>query len=300
MDIRHLEYFVEVARCKSFTKAARNLYITQPTISKMVKQMEDELGVVLFERLAKSVEITDAGKAIYLQVQNIVNSFHNLSSELEAIVNVKRGNIRIGLPPMVGSSFFPQIMGMFCEAYPNITIQLWEDGAKKVAEDVANGSLDIGVTLLPLQEDIFDSFPFVRDDLKLVVHTSHPLAQSSAATLAELAGEDFILFHENFLLHDRIINECMHAGFKPRVHYEGSQWDFVCEMVAANLGIALLPSRICRGLDEKRVSIISLTEPVIPWNLAMIWRKDRYLSFAAREWIMFTQKLLREAMDSSI
>lgn len=290
MDIHHLTYFLEVARCKSFTKAAQNLYITQPTISKMIKNIEEELGVVLFERLGKSVELTDAGQAIFRQTQNIVTSVESLASELDDIRQIRRGHIRIGLPPMVGSSFFPKVLGKFHEAYPGITVQLWEDGAKKVADDVASGSLDIGVTLLPLQEEIFDWFSFVEDNLMLLVHPTHRLASHSEVRLAELAGEEIILFHENFVLHDRIITACLQCGFQPHVSYESSQWDFISEMVAANLGVAFLPATICRDMDEHRVCVLPLIEPVIPWHLAVIWRKNRYLSFAAREWLVFTKQ----------
>lgn len=112
--------------------------------------------------------------------------------------------------------------------------------------------------------------------------------------LAELADEPFVLFREDFTLHDRIIRECIQAGFEPRVVYESSQWDLISGMVAANLGIALLPETICKEIDSSRVAILPLDNPTIPWQLGMIWRKDRYMSFAAREWIAFTRKLLGE------
>lgn len=268
------------------------MYITQPTISKMIKNLEEELGVVLFERLGKKVELTDAGEAILLQVQNIVHSVQNLSSELDDIRQIQKGHIRIGLPPMVGASFFPKVLGKFHEVYPNIMIQLWEDGAKKVADDVANGSLDIGVALLPIKEELFDWFSFVEDNLMLLLHPSHHLAGQKVIRLAELADEEIILFHENFALHDNIITACIQSGFQPRVSYESSQWDFISEMVAANLGVAFLPSTICREMDKRRVCVLPLIEPVIPWHLAVIWHKHRYLSFAAREWLAFTKQSL--------
>lgn len=91
---------------RSFTKAAQSMFITQPTISKTIKSLEDELGVALFDRIGKRIELTDAGKVIELQAQAIVKSFQSLSSELSDLMNLKKGHIRIGLPPMVGSSFF--------------------------------------------------------------------------------------------------------------------------------------------------------------------------------------------------
>ncbi|ERI09044.1 cidABC operon transcriptional activator CidR [Aneurinibacillus aneurinilyticus] len=291
MDVRHLQYFLKVAHYKNFTKAAQDLYITQPTISKMIKNIEEELGVVLFNRSGKQVELTDAGQAIFIQAQDIVNSFQNLSSELDDLRKLKKGFIRIGLPPMIGSSFFPKVIGKFHEQYPEIMLQLVEDGAKKVGTDVENGVLDIGVVLSPTNEEIFHSFSLVKEKLKLLVHPSHRLANREAVALTELAQEAFVFFREDFALHDRIIAECVQAGFQPHVIYESSQWDFISEMVAANLGVAFLPEPICRELDTERIRVLPLIDPVIPWHLVMIWRKDRYLSFAAREWIRFTQDL---------
>lgn len=106
MDIRQLQYFMEVARLQSFTKAAESLYITQPSISKTIRNIEEELGVTLFDRSGKKVVLTDAGRIIYEQAQPIVKSFQSLSSELGDLKNLKKGHIRLGLPPMVGSSFF--------------------------------------------------------------------------------------------------------------------------------------------------------------------------------------------------
>lgn len=106
MDIRQLEYFVQAARMKSFTRAAESLYITQPTISKMIRNMEVELEADLFYREGKSVRLTDAGEILFTKAQNIVESFASLSSELDNLRNLEQGHIRIGLPPMVGASFF--------------------------------------------------------------------------------------------------------------------------------------------------------------------------------------------------
>ena len=293
MDIRHLQYFLEVAKQKSFTKASQVLFITQPTISKMIKNIEDELGIELFDRRQRKVTLTDAGEIIFEQAQDIVNSFENLSTELNDLMNLKKGRVTIGMPPMVGSSFFPLIIGKFHDDYPGIMVQLVEDGAKSIEQGVENGSLDIGVTLLPpAKSEIFQIFSFVEEELMLVVHPQHWLSGHNECFLCELADESFVTFRDDFSLHDRIISACRLVGFEPQVVSQSSQWDFIVEMVAARLGIALLPAPICRELDSSRFRIIRLVKPGIPWHLGMIWRKDRYLSFAAREWLKFTKRLL--------
>jgi DNA-binding transcriptional LysR family regulator len=294
MDIRQMQYVLELARFNSFTKAAEALHITQPTLSKMIISLEEELGLKLFSRMGKRVELTDAGKVIQAQAQNIAESFTNLTSELNDLTNLKKGHIRIGLPPMAGSSFFPSVMSKFRERYPELTIQMVEEGSKRLQIEVANGNLDMGIVQLPTNENMFDSHVIVKENLKLIVHPSHRLADRGEASLAELADESFILFHEDFALHDQIIGECIHAGFHPHVLYKSSQWDFIREMVAANLGIALLPETICNKLNPAHVRSLSLLQPSIPWHLAMIWRKKSYLSFAAKEWIRFTKSLFNE------
>ncbi|AIQ14909.1 cidABC operon transcriptional activator CidR [Paenibacillus durus] len=294
MDIRQLQYFVEAARLNSFSKAAKSLYITQPTVSKMIRQIEEELGADLFYREGKSIKLTDAGEILLAKAQNIVESFHSLSSELDSLRSLKQGHIRIGLPPMVGANFFPAVIGRFHHKYPDVTIRLYEDGAKKVENDVETGVLDIGVVVLPVSEDKFHIFSFAEERLELLVPFGHRLAGRSSVPLVELKDEEFVLFREDFALHDRVIAECVKSGFQPTVVYESAQWDLIAQMVAAGLGIALLPQTICRDMDRSRISIITMTEPAIPWQLGMIWRRDRYLSFAAREWIAFAQGLLKE------
>lgn len=292
MEIRQLEYFVQAARLSSFSRAAESLYITQPTISKMIRNLELELGADLFYREGKSIRLTDAGELLLVKAQSIVDSFASLSSELDSLRNLKRGHIRIGLPPMVGASFFPAVIGEFHRKYPEVTIRLHEDGAKKVEDDVEAGLLDIGAIVLPVDSARFHCFTFVEEKLELLVPAGHRLDGAQQVALKELAEEEFVLFREDFALHDRIISECVKQGFQPRVVYESSQWDLISRMVAAGMGIALLPETICREVDRSRIAVIPLTDPVIPWQLGMIWRRDRYLSFAAREWIAFAMKVL--------
>ena len=294
MDIRHLQYFLEVARHNSFTKAAESLYITQPTISKMVRNLEEELGVELFERLGKRVVLTDAGWVLYSQAEVMVKSFESMTVHIHELMELKKGRIRIGLPPMVGANFFPRVIGKFCEQYPGIVLELLEVGSKKVEADVASGMLDSGVVLLPIDEEVFESYSFVNEDIQVVVHPTHRLTAKQEVSLAELADERFLLFHEDFALHSRIIDACVRVGFHPQVIYKSSQWDFLSEMVAANIGITLLPQTICSELEPERFRILSLVDPEIKWHLGMIWRKNAYLSYATREWIRFTQGMLPE------
>lgn len=125
------------------------------------------------------------------------------------------------------------MIGQFHKRYPQVTIRLHEDGAKKVEDDVETGLLDIGMVVLPVNTAKLHCFTFVEEKLNLILPVGHRLAEADLVPLSELAEEEFVLFREDFTLHDRIITECVKAGFQPKVIYESSQWDLISRMVVS-------------------------------------------------------------------
>ncbi|MED4207334.1 cidABC operon transcriptional activator CidR [Neobacillus mesonae] len=291
MDIKHLQYFLEVARLNSFSRAADELFITQPTISKMIKNLEEELGVVLFDRSRKQLALTDAGRIILEHAKLVDHAMKNLSTDLDNLFGLKKGHIRIGLPPIFDAHDFLKIVGKFHEKYSGITFQLVEDGSKKIEEAVQNNLLDVGIVVLPTKLELFDYFSILEEDLMLILPESHPLANREEVNLVELAQESFILFNKDFALNDRIILSCNNLGFQPTIISESSQQNFIKEMVSYQLGIALLPESISLDLPDN-VKAIRVVNPTISWHLAIIWSKEQYLSYAAKEWLNFTKQEL--------
>lgn len=288
MDIRHLQYFIEVAHFQSFTKAAEHLYISQPTISKMIKNLENDLGVELFERRRKKVVLTDAGRLILTQAKTIDKAFQNLTTQLDDLLGLQKGHLRIGLPPIMDAEEFIQTLGSFHKKYPHITFQLVESGAKKIEEQILQEELDVGITVLPTDEARFHYFFLLNEELEVVLHPEHPLAGREEIQLTELKEESFILFNKDFVLNDRISTACQEAGFLPKIVSESSQWNFIGKMVASNFGISLLPKSVSQLLNDN-VRRIKVTQPSMAWELAIIWPKDQYISFAAKEWLAYTQ-----------
>lgn len=295
MNIRQLECFIEIARQGSFSKAAGILHVSQPSISEMIKNLEDEIGTPLLYREARRVEPTDVGQAVLEQAQQIVFLFNNLAGHIKEIPLLKKGKISIGLPPITASTTFPRVLGEFKRRYPNIELQLHEFGSKKIRQGVNEGFLDIGVVCtLPDRGDDFEVIPFVEDPLCVIVHAAHPLATAAAIDFADLAGEGFILYSQDFSLHDQILARCKLAGFQPIILCETSQREFMTQMVEAGLGIALLPGKICAELNPRAIVSIPLADPQLYLQLAIIWRKDRYLSYAARCWLDFTSQFCQD------
>ncbi|MEV5028266.1 LysR family transcriptional regulator [Paenibacillus sp. LPE1-1-1.1] len=295
MDLKHLTYFVAVAEAGSFTQAARKLHVTQPSLSKMVRLLEEDLGVQLIDRSAKQIELTDAGLSILRSAKHIIQSFEDMSSELEEVVKLKKGTLRLGIPPMVGGYFLPSVIEKFSTHYPQIKLQVIEQGGQSLEQDILQGDLDFSMVILPVKnEERYHVLPCINENLKLVVHPEHELAEQTRIQMNQLEDESFILFRKDFTIHHLIKENCAAAGFEPKIVFESSQWDFMTEMVAAKYGITLLPEGICSQLDAKRFSSVAVVKPAIPWQLSMIWRKDKYLSFASREWIRFVETELSE------
>ena len=290
VDIRHLEYFAEVAKHLSFTKAASTLHLSQPSLSKAIQNLEGELGVPLFYRSPKQLELTDAGKAVLTNAKNVLEAFNNLTSELTDIAELKKGEIRIGIPPIMGAAFFATLISQYKEIYPLVEINLSEVGSKVIKDGVEDGSLDIGLICnVPIKNESFEVIKLVRDPLMVIVHKDHPLAAFEIIDFTQLANEPFILYRKDFSLHDRILEVCSKNDFSPNIVCETSQKDFIIEMVGAKLGIALLPSKICKNINDNIVSI-PFAQPEIKLELGMIWKKNKYQSFAVREFIEMAKK----------
>ncbi|WP_051353314.1 LysR family transcriptional regulator [Thalassobacillus devorans] len=302
MDIRHLEYFSEVAKQLSFTKAASTLHVSQPSLSKAIKQLEDELGVPLFYR-AKQLTLTDAGSAVLVNAKNVLDAFHNLNSELNDVIDLKKGEVKIGIPPIIGAAFFSSIITRYKEEYPQVEILLNEVGSKMIKQGVEDGSLDIGLVCnLPAKKQgLFEMIEVINDPLSLLVHKNHHLAKKEQIDLAELENEPFILYRQDFTLHDRIIEECSKRGFTPKVVCHSSQRDFMIEMVEAKLGIALLPGKIANKITGRDLVTIPLINSKASLELGMIWKKNKYLPFAVRQFIeLAKQSLSKEETTSPV
>lgn len=293
MDVRQLRYFLAVANEGGFSKASEALHLTQPTLSKVIKQLEDELGVLLFDRTTRHSQLTDAGQVLRAQAGAILKSVEQVHGSLAELTSGTRGSLTLGLPPVVGSSIFPPLIAAFRQSHPRMEIQLVEEGSKQIEKLVLEGRLDLGAIVLPASSDGFELMPLAKHELKLVVQRGHPLSQQGRVSLRQLREQPFILFRRGFALYDLVRNACVQAGFEPYAAYESTQWDFMCEMVAAGEGITFMPAPICRKLDPGQVAVIPQVEPALHWDLAMAWRKDSYLPYAAREWLRFTQEEAR-------
>jgi len=292
MDVRALRYFIEVVRQQSFTRAADALFVTQPTISKMVRQLEDELGSPLILREGRSFRLTDAGRVTHERGLDVLAAMNRLRTELADLSALVQGELVVGVPPMAGGAFFAPVVNAFRQRYPKVELQLVEDGAQAIESRVRTGQLEIGVAVLPVDPAAFSSISCIRDRLCLVAPAGSRWQGRAGVRLKEFADQPMILYPEDFTLSHRVADAYRKLGKPVKIAGRSAHWDLIVALVAAGLGLALLPERVIRSVDRNLFDIVPLDDESLVWHLGLIWKQDTYLSHAARAWLELTRELL--------
>ena len=290
MEFRPLRAFVEVVRQGGFSQAAKTVFATQSTVSKAVKQLEEEVGVPLLDRIGHRSVLTAAGEVVYRRGVKLLADRDDLLAELNEIRGLKRGSLRLGLPPVGSNKLFAPLFAIYRQRYPGIDITLAEYGSAQLADRLQAGEIDFAGALLPVADE-FEWQMVRREPLVALLPAAHPLVERESIVLSDLRDTPFILFDSDFALHRVILDASRHAGFEPQIVAESSQIDFMIELVAAGLGVAFLPRMIASQRPNAAVRQVKLGGPETEWIMAMVWRRGAYLSGAARAWLALVREI---------
>jgi DNA-binding transcriptional LysR family regulator len=292
MELRTLRAFVEVVRQGGFSQAAKVVFATQSTVSKAVKQLEDELGTPLLDRLGHKSRLTAAGEIVYRRAVRLMAERDDLVAELEELKGLKRGVLRLGLPPIGSSTLFAPLFALYRQQYPEIEMRLVEHGSDRLNELLHAGDIDFAGLLLPTPE-AFDRQVVRSEPLMALLASGHPLAGRDKVSLKDLRELPFILFESGFALNRIILDACRRNGFEPNIAARSSQIDFIAELAGAGLGVAFLPRMIAAQRTQGPISPVRLDEPGLAWTMAMAWRRGAYLSPAAAAWLALLRDIRR-------
>ena len=215
MELRPLRALVEVVRQGGFSQAAKTIHATQPTVSKAIKQLEDELGMPLLDRQVYPPRLTEAGEIVYRRALSMLAERDDLRAELDAARPAAR-RAAPGPAPAGSSSLFAPLFARFRSRYPRIEISLVEHGSRRLEELVMAGEIELAATLRPVPDN-FDWQPVAREPLIALMPAEHPRAGADAVGLVELRDTPFILFETGFALNRNIQDACQRAGFTPTV-----------------------------------------------------------------------------------
>lgn len=281
MDIRVLKYFVQVAKSRNFTRAAERLYISQPALSKMIKKLEAELGVSLFDVHTSGVYLTEYGQLLYQRVVPLLAEFDSLADIVRESQARPTGKLRIGVTPMLATLYMVDIITEFSRQWPEIELQITEDGSIALRKALRDAELDMvlcitGNELPGLQDTIL-----FEDEMVVVLSRENELARYSSLRFQQLEGQLFNLYSQYASLSRQITDRCVKAGFIPRINISSSKVNFMLQMTEHNRGICILPRPYAlRGIREN-LKMIPFEEK-FPWQGCIVSNPNRYMPNVAR------------------
>lgn len=284
MDIKALRYFIEVVNEQSFTRASEKLFVTQPTISKMIRSLEQEVEQPLLHREGRRFWLTDGGEVVYQRAEQILAQFNQLNAELLDLNQLQRGHLRLGIPPMVGH-MYAGLIRQYRQAFPNVEMTIVEYGGRKIEQAVYNGDLDVAVTMLsPSAADTLNILELDSYPICAVLPDVAPWNQMDSVHWQDIQHEPFYLYTDDFTLSEYIATLCQQQAIKPSVAARSSQWDFLVALVKSGVGVAFLPEPLCHRIQGEGV-VIKAMSPSIEWRLGAIWHAERYVPRTAEAWI---------------
>jgi LysR family transcriptional regulator, hydrogen peroxide-inducible genes activator len=301
MNLQQLGYFVAVARTRNFTRAAESCFVAQPALSQQIRKLEAELGLPVFERRRRGVDLTAAGTAFLAYAEQVLQLVAEGKQRVTDLQKVRHGAVSVVCLPTIATYWLPPVISKYRQQYPDVAINIHEH-AGCTPEDFSKALADVGIVQLceesprPASLMVHIERMFV-DEQVLVLPTAHRLARSGAApekaiALKEVAGEAFVLPKATCGMGRVISRAFSEAGFQPRVRLETSQVEAVSEMVSAGLGIGLMPA-MAMGRDYPGLRWRRIVRPAPRRTIALAWSSERSLSPAAAAFIDIVREVAR-------
>ncbi|MBO7748310.1 LysR family transcriptional regulator [Paenibacillus sp. MWE-103] len=287
MELRQLQYVIQIAKEKNFSRAAEKLHIAQPSLSQQLSKLEKEIGVLLFRRTTNSVELTHAGSVFVEKAEGILDNVEQLKQELDDLAHMRKGKLVVGCLSITGSHVLPIVLPIFNRRFPEIEVVLVEDTPSKLEQLTASGQTDLSLLALPLHEPSLEWVPIIEEEIILAVPPGHALAnRTTPVRVEELRAEPFIVLKKGQGFRQIVLETCERAGFEPRVVFESTNIETVQSLVAAGMGITFVPKMLMRAADgELAPAYLSFDAPKPTRTLVIASRKGRYLSRAAEAFI---------------
>jgi LysR family hydrogen peroxide-inducible transcriptional activator len=298
MEFHQLRYFASVVEAGSFTRAARNCYISQPSLSLQIHKLEEELGQKLFERLGRGVRLTIAGRSFYDRTVSILSAVAAARDSVQDARSLEEGQVRIGAIPTVAPYLLPRLVRRFTRRYPRAEVSVHEDFTENLIGACVAGEVDLGLVALPIDDARVAVEPLFSEQLLVALAPGHLLAKRRRITLDELTRERFVLLSEIHCLGTQIVRFCERQGCVPALTCRSAQLMTVQEMVAMGQGSSLVPEMAARADKSRRLSYrpVSGTRPTR--TLAMVWHKHRYMGALAAGMIEIVRREAKQAAKS--
>ncbi|MCR8659131.1 LysR family transcriptional regulator [Paenibacillus endoradicis] len=288
MELRQLYYFVKVAQKEHVTQAAEELHVAQSAVSRQIHQLEEELGVKLFVQKGRNLQLTPVGQLFLRRADEILRELDRAVQEVHEFLDPEKGEIRLGFPHSLGISLVPQVVAAFRHHNPDVKFRFRQGMYPTLIRDLVKGDIDLAfISPVPSEQDQVTGKVLITEELFAILPSNHPLANRDEIRLGELKDDQFIVFGEGYSLRPIVMNACEAAGFTPNIAFEGEETDTIRGLVAAGMGVSLLPKMAVEFVAPIPIAIVKVIDPVITRNVGIIHRTNEKLPLVAKVFYNF-------------
>ena len=284
MTLNQLKYFCTACRTRSITKASEELFVTQPTISIAIKDLEAEFNIILFARNGNHLELTSAGETFYEKAKDLLKHSTEMQNEFLELGN-RVPVLKIGIPPMFSTIFFPEVLNAFEKNHPDIQTELDEFGSVRACDLVQNEKLDLAiVNMEQFNIDKFESCILAKEQLMYVVSKKHPMAKKKCMTIEDFRDENLLMFNVDSVQNELLNNRFDQLKLNPRIIMRSSQLYTALKFIEnGSCGCFLFSDMLPHFKQYKGIPL----EPPIDVNIGIVWKKGNFLSHSAQLFIDF-------------
>nr|WP_269847135.1 LysR family transcriptional regulator [Paenibacillus sonchi] len=295
-----MQYFLKVAQKEHVTRAAEELHVAQSAVSRQIHQLEQELGVDLFMQKGRNLQLTPVGQLFCKRVESVLKELERSVAEVHEFLDPERGEIRIGFPHSLGTHLIPSIVAEFRKYYPHVKFRFKQGSYPSLIKDVISGEVDLAfVSPFPENDEHVAGDIVMTEELFAILPQNHPLAGEKVIRLEQLREEKFVLFSQGYSLRPIVWQACLQAGFKPQIAFEGGETDTIRGLVAAGMGVSLLPEMALYQTNPMQPAQVRVVEPPVTRTVGLIHRADGKLPLVARSFRTFLLTYFRDRNNNT-
>lgn len=274
-----MQYFVKVAKKQHVTQASEELHVAQSAVSRQIRQLEQELGVTLFVQKGRNLQITPVGKLFLTRIEGILGELDRAVVEVQEFLDPTRGEIRIGFPHSLGIALLPTVVAKFRKIYPEVKFRLRQGTYAHLIRDILEGEIDLSfISPFPESHNYVSGELLLVEELFGILPENHELAGEEIIRLEQLKEEQFVMFSDAYSLRSIVLQACKKAGFVPKIGFEGEETDTIRGLVAAGMGVSLMPEMALKEMSQLQPVKVRVIEPTVTRTIGLIRRKNEKLS----------------------
>jgi LysR family transcriptional regulator, hydrogen peroxide-inducible genes activator len=274
LNFHLLEQFVALARTRNFTRAAEELNLSQPALSRAIQKLEEQLGQPVFERKPREVVLTDLGELLLERAKGILQLMEDTFSELSEAG--RRGRLRLGTIPTIAPYFLPSLLSSFAKSHPDISVIVQEDTTENLIKRCSQGEIDLAILALPIIAKYLEVEPLFDEELLLVLPLGHPLASAKSIEIEAVESYPFVMLSEAHCLSENIASFCRRKGVQPVTIERTSQLATVQELVTLNHGVSIVPEMARKTDSSERRLYRTFSGERPRRTIAMMWNSYRF------------------------